>query len=90
MNMSSPSVRLRESVVAQVMDGQMVLLDTRGGQYYDLNASGTLMLERLLAGASREQVIAAVEQKFQVSGERVATDLDALMVTLRDAGLIQG
>lgn len=90
MNMSSPSVRLRESVVAQVMDGQMVLLDTRGGQYYDLNASGTLMLERLLAGASREQVIAAVEQKFQVSGERVATDLDALIVTLRDAGLIQG
>lgn len=90
MNMSSPSVRLRESVVAQVMDGQMVLLDTRGGQYYDLNASGTLMLERLLAGASREQVIAAVEQKFQVSGERVATDLDALLVTLRDAGLIQG
>lgn len=90
MNMSNGSVRLRESVVAQVMDGQMVLLDTSGGQYYDLNASGTLMLERLLAGASRDQVVAAVEQKFQVDGARVASDLDALLVTLREAGLIQG
>lgn len=90
MSMSSPSVRLRESVVAQIMDGQMVLLDTSGGQYFDLNASGTLMLEQLLAGATREQIIAAVEQKFLASGERVATDLDALIVTLREAGLIEG
>jgi len=86
----SPGVRLRESVVAQVMDGQMVLLDVNGGQYYDLNASGTLMLERLLAGATREQVIAAVEDKFLASSERVAADLDALVLTLRQAGLIEG
>lgn len=85
----SPSVRLRESVIAQVMDGQMVLLDVNGGQYYDLNASGTLMLEQLLAGATREQVIAAVEHKFLASRERVAADLDALVLTLRQAGLIE-
>ena len=86
----SPAVRLRKSVVAQAMDGQMVLLEINSGQYYDLNASGSLMLQQLLAGASRAQTIAAVEQKFLTSSERVGADLDALLVTLREAGLIEG
>lgn len=86
----NPKVRLRESVVVQVMEDQMVLLDINSGQYYDLNSSGTLMLQQLLAGASRAQVIAAVEQKFVASTGRVAADLDALLLTLREAGLIEG
>lgn len=88
MSMNSPAVRLRDSVVIQVFDGQMVLLDTSGGQYYDLNASGTLMLEQVLAGASREQVVAAVMRQFEVSAGRVQADLDALLDTLRKSGLI--
>ena len=86
----NPKVRLRESVVVQVMEDQMVLLDINSGQYYDLNSSGTLMLQQLLAGASRAQVIAAVEQKFVASTGCVAADLDALLLTLREAGLIEG
>lgn len=85
-----PPVRLRESVVFQVMEDQMVLLEVTSGQYYDLNSSGTLMLQQLLAGASRAQVIAAVEHRFLASTERVAADLDALLLTLREAGLIEG
>ncbi len=89
MTIDSPEVRLCENVVAQVMDGQMVLLDTRGGQYFDLNVSGTLMLEQLLAGASRDQVVATLERKFRVDARRVSADLDALLLTLREARLIE-
>lgn len=90
MSMNSPTVHLGDNVVAQVLDGQMVLLDTSGGHYFELNASGTVMLEQLLAGASHAEVAAAVERKFLVTSERVEADLEALLLTLREAGLIKG
>lgn len=86
----SALLSLRAGVVSQAFDGETVLLDVASGQYFGLNASGTLMLEQLLGGATRDETIATVEQRFQVDGARVGADLDALLVTLREAGLIEG
>ena len=87
--MSAPCVSLRAGVVAQVFDAEMVLLDVSAGHYFELNASGTLMLQTLLSGADREQTIVAVQQKFQVEAERAASDLETLLAALREARLIE-
>jgi hypothetical protein len=82
-------IRLRQGVVHQIIAGEMLLLDTVGGRYFDLNPSGSLMLAQLLAGASREQTLQAVQAEFDVDSERVAADLDALLTALVQAGLIE-
>jgi hypothetical protein len=81
---------LRNGVVAQVFDREMVLLDVAAGGYFELNASGTAMLQLLLGGSNREQTVAAVCQQFEVDAARVTADLDALLAALREAQLIEG
>jgi hypothetical protein len=88
--MSAVSVNLRNGVVAQVFDREMVLLDVAAGSYFELNASGTAMLQLLLGGSSREQTVAAVCQQFEVDAARATSDLDALLAALREARLIDG
>jgi hypothetical protein len=88
--MSAPTVSLRNGVVAQVFDREMVLLDVAAGSYFELNASGTAMLQSLLGGSSREQTIDAVCRQFEVDAARVTEDLDALLAALREAGLVEG
>lgn len=86
--MSMNALRLRDGVVCQVIDGEMLLLDARGGQYYDLNPTGTLMLQSLLGGASRAQTLTSVLQRCDVTSARAQADLDALIQALSAAGLI--
>lgn len=83
------SVRLRSGVVTQVLNGEMVLLDATVGRYYDLNASGTLMLQQLLDGADPEATVAEVTRRFDAPAERVRADLAALLQALQAAQLIE-
>lgn len=87
--MDTGTVRLRDGVVAQTINGEMVLLDTQAGRYYDLNASGTRMLEALIAGQDREEIVAALRAEYAVAAERVRSDLDALLASLHAAGLVE-
>lgn len=87
--MSQSLVRLRTGVVTQMIDGGMLLLDTERGTYYDLNRSGSLMLQQLLDGASVAQTIASVQAEFQIQDRRIAADLDCLLQQLQHAGLVE-
>lgn len=83
------SLRLRPGVVTQVIDGQMLLLDSRGGQYFDLNASGTAMLQALLNGSPRSALIGELEARYQQPRARLEADLDQLLQALHRAGLVE-
>lgn len=87
--MSLP-LRLRDGVVTQILENEMLLLDTRGGQYFDLNPSGTVMLDSLLKGASREATLGLVMERFAVDQARAAADLEALVGELLKVGLVVG
>jgi len=82
-------LRLRDGVVAQTLKGEMVLLDTQAGRYYDLNASGTRMLEALIAGQDSEQIVVGMQAEFDVPAERVRADLAALLGSLVEARLVE-
>ncbi len=88
--MTTSPLRLRDGVVAQILENEMLLLDTVGGQYFDLNPSGTVMLDCLLKGGSRLATLALVMERFAVERDRAEADLDALVGALRRAGLVDG
>ena len=88
--MTAPALRLRDGVVVQILENEMLLLDTRGGQYFDLNPSGTVMLDSLLKGRDRAATLALVTERFAVDDARAGADLDALVTSLQQAGLVEG
>ncbi len=82
-------IKLKSTVVYQVISGETVLLDVARGTYFDLNASATVMVQALLNGGDRNAAVAAVLELFDADAERVDQDLDRLLRELTDAELIE-
>lgn len=78
-----------EGLVWRPLDDGLVLLDSARGLYFELNASGRAMFEGLCAGDNREQILQALGQRFEVSSEQLAADLDALCLQLLEQGLLR-
>lgn len=82
------STRLRRHVsTSDVADG-MVLLDARKGRRFKLNASGALILRALLDGSSPADVARTLVERYEISEERAAADVDALTADLAGNGLV--
>lgn len=77
--------RLRAGVYGQRVGEQMILLDAEAGQYYELNGSGTLVVESWLSG---RDAVAVLVERFGIDPERARTDVAALARQLAAAGLL--
>jgi Coenzyme PQQ synthesis protein D (PqqD) len=81
-------LRLRKGVSVTETEDGAVLLDQRSGRYFQLNASGLLVLSTLLAGGTAEQAADAVVARYPVEGGRALADVRALVESLRAARLV--
>ncbi|KOT90416.1 hypothetical protein ADK86_26215 [Streptomyces sp. NRRL F-5755] len=66
----------------------MVLLDRSSGKYWQLNATGALVLRTLLEGATSEKAVHDLAERYPAAAHRAADDVDLLIGRLRTAGLI--
>lgn len=82
------SLRLRAGVSLTETDDGMVLLDERSGQYWQLNSSGALTLQRLLEGATPEDAAKTLAARYPISQEQAGGDVTALVESLRAAQLV--
>ncbi|WP_433295368.1 lasso peptide biosynthesis PqqD family chaperone [Pseudonocardia sp. CA-142604] len=78
-------MRLRTEVVAVDTDDARVLLDERTGRYFQLNRSGALILDAVLADEDAAQRLTEV---YAIDPERAAADVSDLLERLRAAGLV--
>lgn len=58
------------TVVAEVVEGEVILINLETGNYYSLGGSGAVVWELVDTGRDREQLLAAAEARFE--GERAA------------------
>ncbi|MGK5553190.1 lasso peptide biosynthesis PqqD family chaperone [Actinomadura kijaniata] len=82
------SLRLRPGVSTADTEYGTVVLDERNGEYWQLNATGALVVRLLLDGRTLGQAAAAVAEEFDVTAERALDDATALLDRLRAAGLV--
>ena len=80
---------LKEGLLIQKVVDEIVILEPQTGDYFTLNSIGALMLEKLQAGLTAEQVAEAISSDYDVDVEQVASDLTELLATLEQAGLAQ-
>ncbi len=75
-------------VLTQELDGETILLDVNSGTYFRLNETGTLVWVGLSAGRRMEDIVEGVAAEAGVDHHRVSEDVTALLVTLREKGLV--
>lgn len=78
-------MRLRPEIVAVDTEDARVLLDERTGRYFQMNRSGALILDAVLADEDAAQ---RLTETYAVDPDQAAADVAALLDRLRTAGLV--
>lgn len=80
--MVGPGVLYRE------LGGEMVLLDSRSGQYFSLNQTGTRVWELLRTGTTMEGICVALAKWYNMPEKQAMGDLVPFLEDLVNTGLI--
>jgi hypothetical protein len=88
--MSGGEDRLRLAPHASVarLHGEAVVLHLTTGAYFSVNASGASLLDRLAAGATREQLVEGLAATFGLSREIAAADVAGWLARLQANDLL--
>ncbi|MEV3987423.1 lasso peptide biosynthesis PqqD family chaperone [Streptomyces sp. NPDC049837] len=78
----------RDVTVCDTDDG-MVLLDGRRGRYWQLNATGALILRALLRGDDSARIAGQLARARPVTAEQAAQDISDLIARLARARLVR-
>ncbi|MGW7407853.1 lasso peptide biosynthesis PqqD family chaperone [Streptomyces sp. NPDC054833] len=81
-------MRLRADVSLVETDYGKILLDGRSGKYWELNPTGSLVLDELMSGGDLDAVITRLTAEFEVGAERARADAEALVAALVEARLV--
>lgn len=81
--------RVTEGVLVREVGGELLLLNSDSELYFALNPSGAAMYELVAAGRPLDDVATVVADRFGAPPDVVRSDLDELIATLVDKGLIR-
>ncbi|MEU4467693.1 lasso peptide biosynthesis PqqD family chaperone [Streptomyces sp. NPDC024017] len=80
-------LRLGDNVSTAETDYGTVLLDERGGSYWELNPTATLVVRTLLDGGEEADAVAALVREFDIDRAQALQDVETLVRELRESGL---
>lgn len=78
-----------EHVVADVVEGEAVIINVATSIYYGTRGVGGWVWERFSAGASLAQTAAEAAARFEVNAETAAADIEAFASQLLAEGLVR-
>lgn len=81
--------RLNEpAVVADIIDGEAVIMNLERGNYYSLDRSGAAVWRLIVTGFSAAEIAAAAAARYGLSGAELTPDIVRLMAKLAEEQLI--
>ena len=80
---------LPDTVFAQEIDGEMVLLDVNSENYFGLDEVGCFIWKAIQEKQTLVAVYDSMLETYDVEPERLRSDLDEFIEQLRDAGLLE-
>lgn len=81
--------KLRAGVSTAEVDYGTALLDEDHGRYWNLNPTGALVLQTLLAGGTAAQAAQALADQYAVDIDTAGQDVRELVDELRSSGLLE-
>jgi hypothetical protein len=80
---------LSDGVEYSRVEGEGVLLDTRSGRYWQMNASASRVLDGVLQGRQIDEIAQSWAVRSQVRSDRVEADIRSFIDALAESGLVQ-
>lgn len=80
--------QLRPDIASTATDDGLVLLDERSGRYWQLNATGTHVLQALLAGQPGQDIAAELATRHGIDLAQATRDVTAVIDQLHSAKLL--
>lgn len=82
-------VSVPPEVLSKELDGETVLLDLAGENYFKLDEVGTRVWQLLVEDGDPEQALETVLEEYEVDQETLREDMERLLSQLLDAGLLK-
>ncbi len=83
------TITIPDTLFAQVVDDEMVILDTVTQEYFGLDASGAMIWEYLSESGSLQSAFDAMFAAYDVDAKQLENDICRFVQELVDAGLVQ-
>ena len=82
--------RLRKNGVSwRELDGQIIVLDLENSKYVTVNGAGAVIWERLVAGASVDELVEELVESFDIDDATARSDTEAFLDDLRQRNLLR-
>ena len=82
-------LRLRQDeLVWREIDNELIAVDVASSAYLSANPTGALLWQMLAAGTTRQDLIDRLVERFGISSEQAATDVDAFLKSLEARRLL--
>lgn len=65
------------------------LFDSSSGDTFTMNSTGTCIMQGMIEGRSREEILAGLADQFDVTEDVASRDFDQLVHFLIDSGLLE-
>jgi len=75
-------------VLFQDLDGELVLLNTKTGEYFGLNDVGTRIWILLKENWSLPEILKSLESQYKVSLDKLLDDVNRFLMDLESCGLV--
>ena len=82
-------VTFAETVFAQEVDGEMVLLDMESENYFGLDEVGTAIWQAMQEKATLQEVLEVLLDQYDVEAEVLERDLSDFVGKLLESGLVE-
>lgn len=87
--LSSKAIRFSGEVIAQELNGEMVLLDMRNGEYFGINSTGSQIWQDMSQGITLVDIVASLSQSFKLEEEMATADVTSFVRRLAEIGLVE-
>ena len=88
MNLNQ-KVTFAQTVFAQEVDGEMVLLDMESENYFGLDEVGTAIWHAIQEYDNLQEVLSALLEQYDVEAEVLEKDLSDFVENLQKSGLVE-
>ncbi len=88
MNLNK-KVTFAETVFAQEVDGEMVLLDMESENYFGLDEVGTAIWQAMQEKETLREVFEVLKEQYEVESEVLENDLSDFVGKLVESGLVK-
>ncbi|WP_309497033.1 PqqD family protein [Sulfurovum sp.] len=82
-------VTFAETVFAQEVDGEMVLLDMESENYFGLDEVGTSIWQAMQDKETLKEVLEVLLEQYEVDAEVLENDLSSFIGKLVESGLVK-